>query len=175
MSNWTLKPQLLKNKRVMNSTSITDTISKTVTSRIEEGFSYEGVSGGASQTVTGSESKSMSSTIEEAIERTLSKRTSTSFEFDRGGQFWQFQFEIGSTCSSNDHITIKTKNVLVTNGVYEEPCCLPGAFVDHQYHRSYFEDSPCTCKKEVWNSRSSTAETNNKGGKTDTFTMWDEL
>ena len=71
-----------QNKKVMNSTSITEPFSKIVTSRIEAGFSYEGVSGGASQSVTGSESKSTSSTIEEAFERTLSERTSMSFEFD---------------------------------------------------------------------------------------------
>ena len=56
----------------------------------------------------------------------VSEENTRSFQFDKPGVVWQWEFKSGGLCG---HSTTKTDHLMLTNGG-EIPCCLPTLFAD---------------------------------------------
>ena len=64
------------------------------------------------------------------------------------GQAWQFIYEISDACAPMWEL--KTKDLVVTRGVDQEPCCLPGQELDaDQPHGPCKFQSACQCEDYV--------------------------
>jgi len=93
--------------------------------------------------------KTMQSSVSSAVEKTQKRTYETTFH--EPGQIWQFEYTIRDSCEPAGW-TMETKDLAITNGRFNEPCCLPGYAIDPgNAHGPCSDGSPCLCSEEICN------------------------
>lgn len=122
-----------------------------VTRSVAAGFELKGFSAGTSVEVSFEYGESMESSVRSAVEKT--QMASYETVFDEPGQIWQFRYFIRDACYP-DTWSMATKDLVITKGRFEPPCCLPGYALDpRRQHGPCAAGSPCMCSDEVCNSQ----------------------
>jgi len=122
----------------------TTTWSRGVEAKVSGGFKFLGM--GVNVEVTGTYSQASSDLVSKAVQYSASEKQT--YKFDKGGQVWQFEYEVEDWYCSQ--ATIKTKNLVITESYGEPPCCLPGyAILASRQHGPCVKGSPCTCPRSV--------------------------
>jgi len=86
--------------------------------------------------------------METSVRSVLHDLALVSNEDTSSGQAWQFIYEISDACAPMWEL--KTKDLVVTKGVDQEPCCLPGQELDaDQPHGPCKFQSACQCEDYV--------------------------
>jgi hypothetical protein len=134
------------------SVTSTDAWKKSITGTASVGFSFLGASAEVSISVTGEFSESQASSVSQAVAQSESQ----TFEADfNQGQVWQFVYDAADVCDTAG-FTINVEELVLTNGQYDPPCCLPGYFVDDNNPHGPCVAingiaSPCTCSDDICN------------------------
>jgi hypothetical protein len=130
----------------------TDAWKKSITGTASAGFVFMGASASIKVSATGEFSGSQQSSVSEAVTQTESQ----TFEADfNQGQVWQFVFNAADVCDVKG-FSINVEELVLTNGKYDYPCCLPGYFAkDSDPHGPCVVvdgiASPCACSADVCN------------------------
>jgi hypothetical protein len=98
---------------------ITTSWTRAVAASIRAGFSF---GFGVDLTVTESVANDMSTFLSNSFTGENWEETTNEVDFPAGA-IWQFQYLIHESCGDS---TIRTSNLVVTQGSYAPPCCLPG-------------------------------------------------
>jgi hypothetical protein len=133
---------------VTNTTAWKNSITGTATA----GFQFMGASASVKVSATGEFSGSQETSVNTAVMQSTSK--SVQVEFDQG-QVWQFVYDTADVCDVNG-FSILVEELVLTNGQYDYPCCLPGYFVDNNNPHGPCvaingTASPCVCGDEICN------------------------
>jgi hypothetical protein len=130
----------------------TDAWKKSITGTASAGFSFMGASASVKVSATGEFSGSQASSVGQAVTQSESQ----TFEADfNQGQVWQFVFDAADVCDVTG-FSINVKELALTKGKYDYPCCLPGYFVDdNNPHGPCVAingiPSPCACSTDICN------------------------
>lgn len=116
------KQQVTFTEGVVRSYTVSDTITwgSQVTASVKAGFNLQTVSGEVA--VTGQISETLANSYSQAF--SMSSTTSFQYAFD-AGVVWQWQWVSHEACGSS---TFMGKDLVLTNGAYDAPCCVPGWF-----------------------------------------------
>lgn len=119
-----------------------------VTTMISAGFDFKGVGFDVSVAVGASFSGSVESSVSQAV--SLTEEVEIEREF-QPSTVWQFQFEVTDIClGESDPWDIFTDIFAPTINRGNEPCCLPGHFLDPTNpHGPCLQGSPCVCGDEI--------------------------
>lgn len=98
--------------------------SQEVTTEVSAGFEVEGI--GASVSVSGSISESLGQEYQQAFAMSTSQQVEIGLPI--AGQWWRWAFETTDLCGSTT--TTVAGEVAVTHSADEQPCCVPGGFVN---------------------------------------------
>jgi len=82
--------------------------------------------------------------VTQAFQESITK--SQEISFDKGGQIWQWMFNVTDTCGSS---SINTNSLVRTPSVAEQPCCPPGLALDleQQHGCCHGHESTCICRQ----------------------------
>merc|ERR1711939_1288764 len=88
-----------------------------------------------------------SRTVSYALEQSTSKEHE--FTFNKRGQVWQWMYTANDACG---YSKIESQHLVLTDGQYKPPCCLPGYAVVPDQSKCV-ENSPNSCKVKAWENR----------------------
>ena len=114
-----------------------------VTTSVQQSFGATEVSG----EVSSSYGQEISKTFSESLEFSESEEQSHTFP---SGTVWQYATVVEDICGATT--SIKDRNLALTQGAFEKPCCLPGYFANpHVAHGKCMAGSPCYCELDLCN------------------------